>query len=118
MAEGREAQELEREPLIAVPSLSLATIGSMVTIIILTLLAEASGEVKDRLGDMTGHHWVSKGLIALGIFAATWLVSAVPLARQQDSPVMVRRWVLATAGVALAGIIIIFLFYVGHFVAE
>lgn len=115
----REARrEAETERLIAVPSLSLAAMAAMTSIVIMTILAEVDPGFKEALTDMVGHHWVAKGLIAFGIFVTTWLVSAVPLARQQDDDVAVRRWVLAATGTALAGIVIIFMYFVGHFAAE
>ena len=110
--------ELETERLINVPSLSFALIATVLSIVIMTILAEASAEAKDRLADFAGHHWVAKGLIALGVFATSWLVTAWPLARQQDDVIVVRRWVLAASGVALAGIVGLFLYFVGHFAAE
>lgn len=110
--------ELETERLINVPSLSLALIVTVVAIVIMTVLAEFSATAKDRLADFGGHHWVGKGLIALAVFAVSWLGSAWPLARYQDDVVAVRRSVLAAAGIALAGIVGLFLFFVGHFVAE
>lgn len=113
-----EVREAETERLINVPSLSLALVATITAIVIMTVLSEVDEGFKDALKDLAGHHWVAKGLIAFGIFALTWLVSAVPLARQQDDVVAVRRWVLAAAGSALAGIVIIFLYFVGHFAAE
>jgi len=109
---------VETERLINVPSLSFALVATVVAIVIMTILSEVSPTFKDSLKDLAGHHWVAKGLVGLGIFVVAWLVSAVPLARQQDDDVAVRRWVLAAAGSALAGIVIIFLYFIGHFAAE
>ncbi len=111
-------QDVDTERLIGVPSLSFALIVTVIAIVIMTILSEVSPGFKDSLTDMAGHHWVAKGLIAFGAFVAAWLISAVPLARQQDNDVAVRRWVLAAAGSSLAGIVIIFLYFVGHYSAE
>jgi multisubunit Na+/H+ antiporter MnhB subunit len=116
--EREHATAEETERLINVPSLSLAAIMAIVSIVVLTILSEVNAATKVGLTDFTGHHWVSKGLIAFAVFAVTWLASAWPLARQQDDIVAVRRWTLAAAGAALAGIVVIFLFFVGHFAAE
>jgi hypothetical protein len=114
-----EAQrERETERLINVPSLSFALITTIVGIVFMTILSEENPGFQDRLTDMAGHHWVAKGLISLGVFVVAWLLSAFPLQRQQDSDVAVRRWVLGATGTALAGIVVIFLYFVGHFAAE
>ena len=111
-------READTERLISVPSLSFALIITVVAIVVMTILSEVSPGFKDSLKDLAGHHWVAKGLIAFGIFTVAWLVSAVPLARQQDDDIAVRRWVLAAAGSSLAGIVIIFMYFVGHYAAD
>lgn len=111
-------RELETERLINVPSLSFALVVTIIGIVFMTIFSEESPAFKDRLTDMVGHHWLAKGLISFGVFIVAWLLSAFPLQGQQDSNVAVRRWVLAATGSALAGIVIIFLYFVGHFVAE
>jgi len=95
------------------PSLSLAAILTITAIVAMTLVGELNGGFKGFLTDLTGHHWVSKGVLALGIFLVTWLASALGL---KEDPQRVRAWALAVVGVALLGILIIFLFYIVHFV--
>jgi len=90
------------------PSLSLAAMVAIMAIVVMTLVAELNGGFKGVLADLTGHHWVSKGLLALGIFLVTWLVSALGL---KGEPQKTRAWTLATVGVSLLGIVVIFLFY-------
>jgi hypothetical protein len=113
-----EAERPEAEPLINVPSLSLASAITTVAIVVMTILSEESSSFEDWLADFAGHHWVGKGLIAFGIFIVSWLAMAVPLARYGEDTRVVRRSVLAAAGSALAAIVIIFLYFVGHFVGE
>ncbi len=117
-AEEQKVSELETERLINVPSLSFALIMTVVSIVVLTILSEQSATTKEALTDMVGHHWLAKGLIAFAVFGVAWLATAWPLARQQDSDVAVRRWVLAASGTSLAAIVVIFLYYVGHFAAK
>jgi len=94
------------------PALSLATMVAIVAIVVMTLVAELSGGFKAFLADLTGHHWVTKGVLALGIFLVTWLASAVGLKEELQR---IRTWALAVVGVSLLGIVAISLFYVVHF---
>jgi len=96
------------------PPLALATMVAIVAIVVMTVAAELSGGFKGILADLTGHHWVSKGLLALGIFLVTWLVSALGL---KEEPKKIRAWALATVGISLAGTTAIFLFYLSHLLA-
>lgn len=113
----QKVSDLETERLINVPSLSFALIMTVISIVVLTILSEQSASTKEALTDMMGHHWLSKGVIAFAVFTVSALGTAWPLASQQDSDVAVRRWVLAAAGVSLAAIIGIFLYFVGHYAA-
>lgn len=97
------------------PALSLATILTITAIVVMTLVAELSGGFKGFLTGLTGHHWVSKGLLALGIFLVTWLTSPLGL---KEEPQRVRAWALAVVGVCLLGILIISLFYIVHFLSS
>jgi len=94
------------------PSLSLATIVTIMAIVAMTLVAELNGGFKGFLADLTGHHWESKGLLALGIFLVTWLASSLVL---KEKPHKMRAWALAVVGVCIGGILVIFLFFLGHY---
>jgi len=94
------------------PSLSLAVMVAIVAIVVMTLVAELNGGFKGFLADLTGHHWVSKGVLALGIFLVTWLASALGLKERTQK---VKKWALAVVSVSLLGIVAILLFYLIHF---
>jgi len=94
------------------PSLASAAMVAIIAIVVMTLVAELNGGFKGFLADLTGHHWVSKGLLSLGIFLVTWLASALGLREELQK---MRAWALALVGVSLIGILVIFLFYLGHF---
>jgi len=94
------------------PPLSLAAIVAIIAIVVMTLVSELTPGFKGFLADLTGHHWVSKGVLSLGIFLVTWLASALGL---KEQPQRMRTWALAVVGVCLLGIVAIFLFYLVHF---
>lgn len=93
-------------------SFSLATMVTIMAIVAMTLVAELNGGFKGVLTDLAGHHWVSKGLLALGIFLVTWLASALGL---REEPQKMKTWALTVVGICLAGILVISLFYLSHF---
>jgi len=94
------------------PALSLGVMAAIIAIVVMTVVAELNGGFKGFLADLTGHHWVSKGVLALGIFLVAWLASALGL--KEDSQ-KTKVWSLVAVVVSLAGIMVIFLFYLGHF---
>lgn len=93
-------------------SLSLATIVTIIGIVAMTLVGELNGGFKGSLAALTGHHWVSKGVLSLAVFLVTWLASALVL---KEKPQKTKAWGLAVAGVSLLGILVIFVFYLAHF---
>ena len=94
------------------PPLALASMVAIVAIVAMTLGAELSGGFKGALTDLAGHHWISKGLLSLGIFLIVWLASALGL---KEEPRKVKAWTLAVVIVSLLGMGVIFLFYLSHF---
>lgn len=104
----------EKYNAIQLPAISLATIIAIVSIVVMTVVSELSGGFKGFLTDLTGHHWVSKGVLSIGIFILIWLVSALGL--KGDSP-KTKFWSFMVTGIAVAGIIAIFIFYTNHYLS-
>ena len=102
----------ERYNPVQVTSVSLATITATIFIVVATIVSELSKNFKDFLADLTGHHWVTKGVIALGIFIIIWLLSSLGL---NDESRNVKVWSMTTVAFAIAGILAIFIFYAIHF---
>jgi len=106
-------ENMERKySLVHVPAVSLATIFAMVFVVVTTIASELSAGFKGALADMTGHHWVTKGVLALCLFIVIWLLS--PLGLKDESRV-VKIWSMLAVGIAIAGILAIFIFYTNHF---
>ena len=95
-------------------SLSLATVISIVTIVIMTVIAELNAGFKGFLADLTGHHWVSKGLLAMGLFLVLWLISALGLRGDSQK---IKMWALTTVIISLFGVLAIYIFFWSHFLA-
>ena len=104
----------EKYNALQVPAISLATIIVIVSIVVMTMVSEYSVGFKDFLTGMTGHHWVSKGVLSLVIFIFVWLVSALGL---KEDPQKTKFWSLMVTGIAVAGIIAIFAFYTNHYLS-
>ena len=54
-------------------AVNLSVIFAIISITIMTILAELSKSFKDFLTQLTGHHWISKSLISLIIFFIIYL---------------------------------------------
>jgi len=102
----------ERYALLHVPAVSLATISAIIFVVVTTIVGELSAGFKGALADLTGHHWVTKGVLALGLFLIIWLLS--PLGLKDDSR-NAKIWSMTAVGFAVAGILAIFIFYTNHF---
>lgn len=93
-------------------SLAIATTVTIWFIVAITVLMELFEEaVKPPLVALTGHHWVSKGALAVALFAVTYALGAW-LTKDDHGNV---RPVAAAIGSAVAGGLIIFFFFVWHF---
>jgi len=98
-------------------SLSFALVLTVVSVVALTIAGEWVGAIKDALTRLTGHHWLSKGVIALVVFAlGALLASALPRNKEEAEAAVVWSWV-ATCSV-LSGVLVLFLFFIGHFVSQ
>jgi hypothetical protein len=98
--------------LLHVPAVSLATIFAMVFVTVTTIAGELSTGFKGALADMTGHHWVTKGVLALSLFIVIWLLSPLGL---KDESRGAKIWSISAVGFAIAGMLAIFIFYTNHF---
>ncbi len=92
-----------------ITSLNRATIVTIISIVILTIWAELSAGFKDLLASMTGHHWTTKGLLAIAIFFLVYLLGKK--SKEQD----VQKMAIKTLAITILGSLAIFLFYVYEF---
>ena len=93
-------------------SLSISTGITIVSITILTILAEMSTTFKIFLSSVTGHHWVTKGIISLILFFGLYFL----LVRTEDDLDIMKETIVITILTTIATLLI-FGFYVWHFFA-
>ena len=78
-------------------------------IVVITIVSELSKPFKNVLAGVTGHHWVTKGVLSLALFTLIVLLSRSTSFHASKE---VKHVVLS----AILGGITILLFYVWHFI--
>lgn len=95
-------------------SSSIAATLAIIFITALTIWAELSPPLKDSLTAITGHHWVTKSVLTMAVYAVGFIVfyyafgANAPRVRRAVITLIVISW-LATAG------LVVFFFW--HYVA-
>lgn len=82
-------------------------------IVALTLGSEVSKPFKTFLAGMTGHHWVTKGVLSLVLFFLLYFIFAKTTEDSHEAAGGIYAVVLS----AITGGLIIFGFFVWHFLA-
>jgi cobalamin synthase len=100
---------------LSIAALAIGAVASIAAVVIMTIAAELSKPTKDAFREATGHHWVTKGLIALGVYIVTVGAAQMLLAGRRENPVLSSLLVIAAA---LVGTALLFFFFVGRFVAD
>lgn len=88
-----------------------ATSLTIIIITVMTLWSEVSSGFKDLLTNLTGHHWVSKGVIALLFYVLLYGVLSFVTKNKFHGE---REITLITVTTILCSLII-FLFYLWHY---
>ena len=87
-----------------------AAIAAIWFTVALTIAAEFSASLKNFLASVTGHHWVTKSVAAIVLYAAIYLIfMRLPEPRSIKKEAMWALWSAILGGAA------IFLFFVWHF---
>jgi len=94
----------------SIKSLSYGCHAVFWSVAILTVTAERSLAVKNFLAGLTGHHWISKSIIALVLFFAVSFVFA-----GSKEPENIAGPVKAVMASAMAAALVIFVFYTLHY---
>lgn len=91
-------------------ALIISTVGVLWLIVGMTLLGEVSEPFKSFLVQFAGHHWVGKGGIAVAAFFALYVL----FKKSKESEDILRGASLVVGSTVLGGLII-FLFFLQHF---
>jgi len=94
-------------------SLTHSTVLTIALITLITVWSEMSKPLKDFLAGITGHHWVTKGVLAFVFFIVLYLVFSKLFNDYED----INKQGYYIIGAAILGGLIIFIFYVWHFFA-
>lgn len=101
---------MNKPRLIYASSLSAALAAAFVTVI--TIAAERSVPLKTWLAGLSGHHWTSKSILSLALYAVA-LFLCYALFRNVDAQ-KVRRGIALAVWSAVLGSFTLLLFYTGH----
>ena len=96
-----------------IKSLNYSTILSICLIVVLTILGELSNSFKTFLEDITGHHWVTKGVFSLIFFVIVYFLTSKTVKDSVDLTYQIIYTIIA----AILGGTIIFGFYIWHFIS-
>ena len=81
-------------------------------IVAMTLLSEVSGPFKSLLIQIGSHHWIGKGIVSMVVFVVTYLLFS-----KSKEPESILSGAIAVVGSAVFGALIIFGFFIWHFVS-
>ncbi|MFB0568414.1 MAG: hypothetical protein ACETV0_02165 [Nitrososphaeria archaeon] len=97
----------------------IATWITLITIATVTIASELSAPFKDALAAITGHHWVTKGLVSFVVFLVLLIVIGLILRTTARTRVEMNAtlWNLITIIMVFACGGAIFGFYLWHFFA-
>lgn len=94
-------------------ALILATLGMVWLLVIMTILTEISVSFKALLVQLFGHHWVGKSVVSILFFAGAYFLS-----RKMEESADISRGIYVVLGSIFAGGLIIFSFFLFHFLAS
>jgi cellulose synthase/poly-beta-1,6-N-acetylglucosamine synthase-like glycosyltransferase len=97
---------------IHIKALSRSTIFTIILIAIFTIWSGVSKLFKTFLVDITGHHWVTKGVFSLLFFVLLYFFFSKIY---KDSSLNIRKETYYVIGSVILSGLAIFLFYILHF---
>ncbi|MDP3953644.1 MAG: hypothetical protein Q8P99_02390 [bacterium] len=93
-------------------SSAYASILTIFLVVVITIWAEMFAPLKDWLADFSGHHWVSKSILSVLVYAVATVVLYATLRKPNptSAPKIIRNLLVLTA----IGVLAITAFYTGH----
>ncbi len=94
---------------------SLAAIAAIIFAVVITIAGEQSAGLTAALKGLTGHHWISKSILTVLVYFGVMLITyaAAPLPARER----LRRNIYLVVATAIAGYIVLLLFFVYHYFA-
>ena len=93
-------------------SSAYAAVITIIFVVVITIFAELSAPLKDWLKNFSGHHWTSKSIFSVLIYALTTTVLYFSLPKHSNNSLKKTLGFLLI--LTLLGVIIITLFFTGH----
>lgn len=94
-------------------AIAAGTVAAIWFITIITIWAEFVAPLKNFLAGVTGHHWVTKGVFAVALFALVSVGWALADKNSEARPTTIYVAIAST----ILGSLTLFLFFVWHFFA-
>lgn len=91
---------------------ALAAIITIIFVVTITIWAELSVPLKDWLKNFSGHHWTSKSIFSVILYAAATAIFY--RISRNPSDVLLRKTLFFVLVFAALGIIVLTAFYAGH----
>lgn len=88
-----------------------ATIGVIWLVVVMTVVSEISDPFMVFLKNLTGHHWASKSVLVIASFAVMYI-----LFRKAEESQNILKGTYYVLGSVILGGVIIFSFFIWHFV--
>jgi|SRR3989344_3709175 len=99
------------KPKLIISSAYAATV-AIIFVVVITVWAELSPPLKNWLANFSGHHWTSKSIFSVGMYAVATVVLYFILHEPNDTSI--RKALFLLLVLVVLGVIIITLFYTGH----
>lgn len=96
-----------------ITSSALATIITVVFVVVITVWAELFAPLKNWLASLSGHHWTSKSIFSVLVYIVVTAVAY--LLPYKNSDESLRRLLIFLVVFTILGVFSIALFFTGHY---
>ena len=96
----------------SISSSAVASIYSVWFVVIITIWAELTPGLKIFLANITGHHWVSKGVLMAVVYAVFFVVYSSTNKNPQNADV--QKYIRCLNWCAVAGAVVLTAFFIWH----
>jgi len=100
------------EKLKLIYSSSIASSFAIVFVTLVTIVAEFNAPLKNWLKALSGHHWTSKGILSLVLYAV--VLFALYFTTKNVDAKRIKSALSAMIGITVLGSLTLFIFFTGH----
>lgn len=99
------------KPKLVLSSTTAATV-VIICVVVITIWAEFSPVLKEWLTDFSGHHWTSKSILTVLLYA--FVTTALYFVPQKSDYSHLHRALVALLTITVLGVVVLTLFFTGH----